>query len=81
MITKQIIAEGLISQLAGEVIPTYDSTGKSLTTVVTELLAFQKNANPITVGTIAPTWTDLSGWVTPTGHSDPNTGWTAEASA
>ena len=81
MIKKQIVAEGLMSQLADEVIPTYDSTGKTLDTVITELLAFQKNINPITKGTIAPTWEDLSGWVTPTGFSDPDTGWTVEANA
>ncbi|GAG84843.1 unnamed protein product, partial [marine sediment metagenome] len=84
MIKKQIIAEGLMSQLAGEVIPTYDSTGKTLYTVVTELLAFQRHANPIHVddpGDIEPTWEDLSGWVSPTGFLDTGGGWTAETSA
>lgn len=81
MIKKQIIAEGFLSQLEGEVVPTYDSTGKTLDTVITELLAFQKHTNPITKGTIAPTWEDLSGWVSPTSFVDSGAEWDNEPNA
>jgi len=81
MITVQIDAESLINQLSSEIIPSYDSTGKTLDTVIDELLAFQRHSNPITKGTIEPTWEDLSGWVTPTGHNDPDTDWNDEEEA
>jgi len=81
MIRRQITAEGLMSQLAGELISSYDSTGKTLDTVIDELLDFQENANPITKGTIEPTWEDLSGWITPTGHDDPSVEWIQETLA
>jgi hypothetical protein len=81
MTTKHIEAEGFLNQLANEIVPAYDSTGKDLDTVIGELLDFQRNANPITKGTIEPTWEDLSGWISPTSTADPSSGWTGDANA
>lgn len=50
---------GLISQLDGELVVDYDTgdAGKTITQIVTDLLAMQVSANPITIGTIEPTVT------------------------
>jgi hypothetical protein len=81
MISKHFVAEGLMSQLADAIIPSYDSTGKDLDTVIGELLDFQRSSNPITKGTIEPTWEDLSGWISPTSTADPSSGWTNDNNA
>jgi len=55
MITTAISAEGLISQLADEIVDSYETSDSTVTAIVTALLAFQRLSPPITVGTIEPT--------------------------
>lgn len=57
MIETRIDAKGFLSQLADEVVQDYTAEDLTITELVTELLAFQVNLNPITVGTIEPTVT------------------------
>ena len=55
MITTRINTDGLMSQLGEEVIESYDTGtgGKSIATIVDDLLAFQRKATKITKGTIS----------------------------
>lgn len=48
-------ATGLISQLADELVTSYTADNKTITQIVTDLLAFQVLTPAITVGTIDPT--------------------------
>lgn len=51
--------QGILTRLSSEYVDTYDTTssGKTFSTVITELLALQVNTPAITVGTIEPTAT------------------------
>jgi len=59
MITTSLTTNGLLSQLAEEVIEEYDTgeSGAEVADIVADLLAFQRKATPITVGTIGVTGT------------------------
>ncbi|MDD2625935.1 MAG: phage tail protein [Candidatus Methanomethylophilus sp.] len=51
--------QGVLTRLSSEIVETYDtgSAGKSLTTIVGELLALQVNTPAVTLGTIEPSQT------------------------
>ncbi|PJB49262.1 MAG: hypothetical protein CO103_06175, partial [Chloroflexi bacterium CG_4_9_14_3_um_filter_45_9] len=57
MIQTRIETVSILSQLNDELVIDYDtgSVGKTITQIVTDLLALQVSTNPITVGTIQPT--------------------------
>jgi len=55
MIITEVDCDGYLAQLAEEIIDSYDTAGKAVTDIVTDLLAFQRRATKITKGTIAPT--------------------------
>jgi len=59
MITTSLTTNGLLSQLAEEVIEEYDTgeSGADVADIVANLLAFQRKSTPITVGTIGVTGT------------------------
>lgn len=54
MITTEINCDGYLAQLSEEVVGIYDTAGKAVPDIVTDLLAFQRKATKITKGTIAP---------------------------
>lgn len=55
MIITEVNCDGYLAQLSEEIIDSYDTGGKAVTDIVTDLLAFQRKATKITKGTIAPT--------------------------
>ena len=57
MIQTRIETVSILSQLNDELVIDYDtgSAGKTITQIVTDLLALQVSTNPITIGTIQPT--------------------------
>ena len=55
MIITNVCCDDYLAQLSEEVVGNYDTAGDTVTNIVTALLAFQRKATKITVGTIAPT--------------------------